>query len=54
MGAEKKLFLFDLDGTLLRSDKTISKKTLAEVSKLRNKGNMVIWIYHDIPVFKGL
>lgn len=41
MGAGKKLFLFDLDGTLLRSDKTISKKTLAEVSKLRNKGNMV-------------
>ena len=37
----KRLFLFDLDGTLLRSDKTISKKTLAEVSKLRDKSNII-------------
>lgn len=41
MVAGKRLFLFDLDGTLLRSDKTISKKTLAEVSKLRDKSNII-------------
>lgn len=37
----RRLFLFDLDGTLLRSDKTISEKTMEEISKLRNKGNLV-------------
>lgn len=37
----KRLLLFDLDGTLLRSDKTISENTLAEVNRLRDKGNIV-------------
>lgn len=41
MGTGKRLFLFDLDGTLLRSDKTISKKTLEEVKKLHDRGNIV-------------
>ena len=33
-----KLLLFDLDGTLLRSDKTISPRTLAAISRCREKG----------------
>ena len=36
-----RLLLFDLDGTLLRSDKTISKATLKALYKCRKKG---IWI----------
>lgn len=36
-----KLLLFDLDGTLLRSDKTISKATLDAVLKCRQKGYLV-------------
>ena len=36
-----KLLLFDLDGTLLRSDKTISKRTLAALLECRKQG---IWI----------
>ena len=36
-----KLLLFDLDGTLLRSDKTISKRTRDVLKKCREKG---IWI----------
>ena len=35
---EKKVLLFDLDGTLLRSDKTISKKTLSYVNRCKNEG----------------
>lgn len=38
---KKQLFLFDLDGTLLRSDKTISKRTMEEVNRQRNKGNLI-------------
>lgn len=37
----KHLFLFDLDGTLLRSDKTISTKTIEQVNKLRTNGYLV-------------
>ena len=33
-----KLLLFDLDGTLLRSDKTISKRTLRALQKCRERG----------------
>ena len=33
-----KLLLFDLDGTLLKSDKTISPRTLNAVRKIREKG----------------
>ena len=33
-----KLLLFDLDGTLLRSDKTISDRTLKAINKCRKQG----------------
>lgn len=36
-----KLLLFDLDGTLLRSDKTISHRTLAALWECRKKGIMI-------------
>ena len=38
---KSRLLLFDLDGTLLRSDKTISKATLQALEQCRKKG---IWI----------
>lgn len=37
----EKLLLFDLDGTLLKSDKTISAHTLEVLAKCRNKGYLV-------------
>lgn len=36
-----KLLLFDLDGTLLRSDKTISGRTLAVLQECRKKGILI-------------
>lgn len=36
-----KLLLFDLDGTLLRSDKTISDETLRVLQKCREKGILI-------------
>lgn len=36
-----KLMLFDLDGTLLRDDKTISRRTLAALEKCREKGVLI-------------
>lgn len=36
-----KLLLFDLDGTLLRSDKTISKRTLSVLKQCREKGILI-------------
>lgn len=36
-----KLLLFDLDGTLLQTDKTISKVTMQELEKCRNQGIMI-------------
>lgn len=36
-----KLLLFDLDGTLLRSDKTISQTTLKALQKCREKGILI-------------
>lgn len=36
-----KLLLFDLDGTLLRSDKTISDRTLAVLQECRRKGMLI-------------
>ena len=36
-----KLLLFDLDGTLLRSDKTISKRPLSVLRKCREKGILI-------------
>ena len=38
---EPRLLLFDLDGTLLRSDKTISKRTLKALCKCREKGILI-------------
>lgn len=38
---EEHLFLFDLDDTLLRSDKTISERTLHALRRCREKGNLV-------------
>ncbi len=38
---ECKLLLFDLDGTLLRSDKVISKVTMRELQKCRKQGIMI-------------
>jgi len=36
-----KLLLFDLDGTLLQSDKTISERTLKALSKCREQGMLI-------------
>lgn len=36
-----KLLLFDLDGTLLRSDKTISQKTFSALKQCREKGILI-------------
>ena len=36
-----KLLLFDLDGTLLRSDKTISERTIQTLSKCREQGILI-------------
>lgn len=36
-----RLLLFDLDGTLLRSDKTVSKRTLQAIGKFRERGVLV-------------
>lgn len=36
-----KLLLFDLDGTLLKSDKSISEQTLSVLNECRNKGLMI-------------
>ena len=36
-----KLLLFDLDGTLLQSDKTISKRTLSVLKQYREKGLLI-------------
>jgi len=37
-----KLIAFDLDGTLLRSDKTISKRTLEQIRKLEQKNVKIV------------
>lgn len=41
MNQTYKLLLFDLDGTLLRSDKTISEKTLFVLNQCRKKGILI-------------
>lgn len=41
MSLNKRILLFDLDGTLLRSDKTISKRTLDVLHKCREKGFLI-------------
>lgn len=37
----KKLLLFDLDGTLLRTDKTISERTVAALDKCKSMGCII-------------
>ena len=37
----KKLLLFDLDGTLLRNDKTLSDRTISSLNMCKDKGYMV-------------
>lgn len=37
----ERVLLFDLDGTLLRSDKTISPNTLAAIDKVRQQGVLI-------------
>ena len=41
MDYEFKLLLFDLDGTLLQTDKTISKQTMQELDDCRKNGIMI-------------
>lgn len=41
MNMSYKLLLFDLDGTLLQSDKTISKRTLNALKACRDKGILI-------------
>lgn len=36
-----KLLLFDLDGTLLKTDKTISERTLSALRDCKNKGYLI-------------
>ncbi len=36
-----RLMLFDLDGTLLRSDKTVSRRTAAAIDKCRERGYLI-------------
>ena len=37
-----KLLLFDLDGTLLQTDKTISKQTMQKLEDCRKQGTYVV------------
>lgn len=41
METPKKIFFFDLDGTLLRDDKTLSRYTLEVVSKCKEQGFLI-------------
>ena len=41
MNQRYRLLLFDLDGTLLRSDKSISEKTLSVLNQCREKGMLI-------------
>lgn len=41
MESPKRILLFDLDGTLLRDDKTISRSTLDAVSKCKEQGFLI-------------
>ena len=47
-----KLLLFDLDGTLLQSDKTISKRTLSVLKQCREKGILIGVSTEFFSVFK--
>ena len=41
MESLKRILLFDLDGTLLRDDKTLSQSTLEAVSKCKKRGCLI-------------
>ncbi|MDE6023913.1 MAG: HAD family hydrolase [Lachnospiraceae bacterium] len=41
MESPKRILLFDLDGTLLREDKTLSRYTLEVVSKCKERGRLI-------------
>lgn len=41
MGDPKRILLFDLDGTLLKNDKTISEYTLNILSKCKGRGCLI-------------
>ncbi|MBS6195744.1 MAG: HAD family hydrolase [Clostridiales bacterium] len=41
METAKRILLFDLDGTLLRNDKTISEYTLSTLSKCKERGYLI-------------
>lgn len=41
MENQKRILLFDLDGTLLRNDKTLSEHTLEILSKCREQGHLI-------------
>ncbi len=41
MEKQKKILLFDLDGTLLRNDKTVSEYTLEVLSRCRGQGYLI-------------
>lgn len=41
MENKKRILLFDLDGTLLRNDKTLSEYTLEILSKCKGQGYLI-------------
>ncbi len=41
----KKIIISDLDGTLLRSDKTISEKSINILRECKNNGDELIFCY---------
>ena len=43
-----KLLLFDLDGTLLQSNKTISKRTLSGLQQCREKGILMVFRHQGV------
>ena len=42
MANEKKMIVTDLDGTLLKNDKTISKNTIEAINELRMRGHKFV------------
>ena len=41
MENKKRILIFDLDGTLLRNDKTLSEYTLKTLSKCKEQGYLI-------------
>ena len=42
MSSKKKLFSFDLDGTLLNSESKLSEENIAALEAARNKGHVLV------------